>query len=84
SNLGKLGIDISVKDKNVNFTFNTQNDLVRNLIAANAAILRKKMAEENYNTSGFLVRTNPSLSMIKPYLVPLLDLEALLKVDVEA
>ena len=83
-NLGKLGIDIQIKDKDVKFTFNTQNDTTQKIIAANGAVLRKKVGEKNFKTSSLLVRTNPTLSTIKPYLIPILDLEALLKVDVEA
>ena len=83
-NLGKLAIAMDVKEKNVRVLFNTENEEVRSLIASEGDDLKEKLADKNYQTTVFQVKVNKAMCAIKPYLIPLLGLENLLKIDLTA
>lgn len=83
-NLGKLSICLTVRDKNVGILFNTQNEEARSIIAKEFNELREKFSDQNYVTTSFQAKVNPAMCSIKPYLIPILGLDNLLKVDIEA
>ena len=83
-NLGKIAVKITVKNKNVEFLFNTKNDEIKSLVAGNTKELASSLAEKDYNATKVQVNVNPSMSSIKPFLIPFLGIEDLMKIDVSA
>ncbi len=88
-NMGKISIVMRVKGedgggKKVGFLFNTQNEEARNLIIRESGNLKGKLLDKNFATEGFQVKVNPTMCTIKPYLIPLIGLEDLLKINIEA
>ncbi len=83
-NLGKLTIVMRVKGKKVGFLVNTQNEESRNLIIRESGDIKSKLLDRNYVTEGFHVGVNPTLCNIRPYLIPLIGIEDLLRINIEA
>jgi len=83
-NMGKLTIVMRVKGKKIGFLVNTQNEEARNLIIRESGDIKSKLLDRNYITEGFHVGVNPTLCNIRPYLIPLIGIEDLLRISVEA
>lgn len=83
-NLGKVSIIMKIKEKKVGFLFNTQNEEARNLIIKQSGELKNKLFDRDYITEGFQAKVNPSMCTMKPYLIPLIGLEDLLRINLEA
>ena len=83
-NLGKIAVKLTVKNKNVEFLFNTKNEEVKALVAGNTKELAASLAEKDYQATKVQVNVNPSMSSIKPFLIPFLGIEDLMKIDVSA
>ena len=83
-NLGKIAVKMTVKNKNVEFLFNTKNEEVKSLVANNTKELSASLAEKDYSATKVQVNVNPSMSSIKPFLIPFLGIEDLMKIDVSA
>jgi len=83
-NMGKLTFIIRVKDKKVGFLVNSQNEETRNLIIRESGDIKSKLMDRNYITEGFHVAVNPTMCNIRPYLIPLIGIEDLLRINVEA
>jgi len=79
--LGKVSIKMEVRDKKVNFTFNTSDEETRSLIARESSNLKSKMTSINYETTGLLVRVNPAMTNLKQYLINFLESDHLLRID---
>jgi hypothetical protein len=89
-NMGKMVITMIVKNGKVYiiFVFNEKDygDNGRALIAREYGGLQEKLANKNYQITGYQVKVDPAMCSIRPYLIPLLpQLEGLLKrIDLEA
>ena len=83
-NMGKISILMRVKDNKVSFLFNTENKDVQNSIIRESGDLKSKLMDKNYIAEGFQVKVNPTMCNIRPYMIPLIGLEDLLRVSVEA
>jgi len=83
-NLGRITVKMVIKDKNVEFLFNTQNDDIKSVIAGNSKGLASALSEKDFNASKVQVNVNPSMCAIKPFLIPFLGIEDLMKIDVSA
>jgi len=70
--------------KKVEFLFNTQNDDIKMIIAANSKDLANALKQKDYSTAKIQVNVNPSMCTIKPFLIPFLGIEDLMKIDVSA
>lgn len=83
-NLGRVAIKMVIKDKNVEFLFNTQNEDVKNVIADNSKELANALAEKDFMATKVQVNVNPSMCAIKTFLIPFLGIEDLMTIDVSA
>ncbi|MCU0641694.1 MAG: hypothetical protein MUC35_06380 [Candidatus Margulisbacteria bacterium] len=89
-NMGKIVISMIVKDKKVYiiFVFNAKEygEDGRSLIAREYGGFQEKLANQNFQITGYQVKVDPAMCNIKPYLIPLLpQLESILKrIDLEA
>lgn len=68
-------------EKNVKVLFNTERKDTEKLIEENNKIFKKELNDKNFNVESFQVKTNPSMCSVKPYLIPLLGLNRLLRID---
>ena len=82
--LGKMVVSLTVKDKNLKFIFNTEFEDVKKLVEEESITLKKALNDKDFNVENLVVKLSPSMAMIKPYLLPLLGLEHLFKIDTEA
>ena len=82
-NLGKIAILVNVDDKKVYCIFNTQNDPAKRAVVRGAEDLKKRMASREYDLQKFQVNVNPAMCAIKPYLLPMVRLEDLMRIDVQ-
>jgi hypothetical protein len=83
-NMGRVAIKMTIKGKNVDFLFNTQNDEVKSFIAGNAKELAGAVSKKDFSAPKIQVNVNPSMCAIKPFLIPFLGIEDLMKIDVSA
>lgn len=83
-NMGRIAVKMTVKDKNIEFLFNTNNDEIKSLVASNSKDLAKALSDKDFNASKMQVTVNPSMCAIKPFLIPFLGIEDLMKIDVDA
>ena len=83
-NLGRIAIKMVIKDKKVDFLFNTQNDEVKSLVMNNSKELAGAVSGKDYVVPKIQVNVNPSMCAIKPFLIPFLGIEDLMKIDVSA
>lgn len=83
-NMGKVSIVMRVKDKKVSLLFNTEASDAQNLIIRQSGDLKQKLFDKDYIAEGFQVKVNPTMCNIRPYLIPLIGLDDLLKINVEA
>jgi hypothetical protein len=83
-NLGRIAVKMAIKGKNVEFLFNTQNDEVKSLIAGNSKELASAVTGKDFTVPKIQVNVNPSMCAIKPFLIPFLGIEDLMKIDVSA
>ncbi len=83
-NMGKISMVMRVKDKKVSLLFNTESKEAQNLIIKESGDLKQKLMEKDYIAEGFQVKVNPTMCNIRPYLIPLIGLEDLLRINVEA
>ena len=70
--------------KKVEFIFNTQNDDVKAIISGNSKDLASALSAKDYSAAKIQVNVNPSMCAIKPFLIPFLGIEDLMKIDVKA
>jgi hypothetical protein len=82
--LGKMVVSLTIKEKNLKFIFNTEFEGTRQLVEEESKTLKKALNDKDYNVENLMVKLNPSMAMIKPYLLPLLGLEHLFRIDTEA
>ena len=82
--LGKMVVSLTVKDKNLKFIFNTEFEEVKKLVEEESMTLKKALNDKDFNVENLMVKLSPSMTMIKPYLLPLLGLEHLFRIDTEA
>jgi hypothetical protein len=52
------------------------------VVANNSKILASALSEKDYNATKVQVNVNPSMCAIKPFLIPFLGIEDLMKIDV--
>jgi len=83
-NMGRVAVKMSIKGKNVDFLFNAQNDEVKSFIAGNAKELASSVSKKDFSVPKIQVNVNPSMCAIKPFLIPFLGIEDLMKIDVSA
>lgn len=83
-NLGRIAVKMVIKGKNVEFLFNTQNDEVKSLVAGNSKDLASSVTGKDFTVPKIQVNVNPSMCAIKPFLIPFLGIEDLMKIDVSA
>jgi hypothetical protein len=83
-NLGRIAVKMVIKGKNVEFLFNTQNDEVKSLVAGNSKELASSVSGKDFLVPKIQVNVNPSMCAIKPFLIPFLGIEDLMKIDVSA
>jgi hypothetical protein len=80
--LGSLGIELDVADRNLNVQFHTLADDVRSMIVGGSEDLKKRMAAQNYKMQTLqVIRKNLDT---KKYLIPTLDLDRLRRIQTEA
>ncbi|MEK7376974.1 MAG: flagellar hook-length control protein FliK, partial [Candidatus Margulisiibacteriota bacterium] len=82
--LGKMVVSMTVKDKNLKFIFNTEFEDVKKLVEDESKTLKKALNDKDYKVENLIVKLSPSMTMIKSYLLPLLGLEHLFRIDTEA
>lgn len=83
-NLGRIAVKMIVKDKNVSFLFNTQNDDIKSLIMGNTQELAASLAQKDYSATKFDIHVNPPMCTIDPSLMSLRGTEDLMWIDVRA
>jgi Flagellar hook-length control protein FliK len=83
-NMGRVAVKMVIKGKNVDFLFNAQNDEVKSLIAGHSKELASSVSSKDYSVPKIQVNVNPSMCAIKPFLIPFLGIEDLMKIDVNA
>ena len=83
-NLGRIAVKMIIKDKNVSFLFNTQNDEVKSVIALNTSDLAASLAQKDYSATKFDIHVNPPMCTIDPSLMSLRGTEDLMWIDVRA
>ncbi len=83
-NMGKISLVMKVKDKKVSFLFNTETKGVQNAIIRESGELKQKLLDRDYIAEGFQVKVNPTMCNIRPYLIPMIGLDDLLRINVEA
>lgn len=89
-NMGKMVITMIVKDNKVYiiFIFNEKEygEEGRSMIAKEYGLFQDKLANKNYQITGYQVKVDPAMCNVKPYLIPMLpQLESILKrIDLEA
>ena len=83
-NLGRIAVKMVIKGKNVEFLFNTQNDEVKSLVVGNSKELAGSVSGKDFLVPKIQVNVNPSMCAIKPFLIPFLGIEDLMKIDVSA
>ena len=83
-NMGKVSIIMRVRDKKVNMLFNTENAEAQNLFLKESGDLMKKLLDKDYIAEGFQVKVNSTMCNIRPYLIPMIGLDDLTKINVEA
>jgi hypothetical protein len=79
--LGKMVVSVIVRDKNVKMLFNTEEDDTKRLCDAENINLKRKLSEKGYNVEECQARVNKTMCSIKPFLIPLLGLERLFRID---
>ncbi len=79
--LGKMVVSIIVRDKDVKMMFNTEEEETKKLCDSQSINLRKKLAEKGYKVEECQARVNKTMCSIKPFLIPLLGLEKLFRID---
>jgi hypothetical protein len=90
ANMGKMVITMIVKDNKVYiiFIFNEKEygEDGRSMIAKEYGGFQDKLANKNYQITGYQVKVDPAMCNIKPYLIPMLpSLDSILKrIDLEA
>ena len=77
-------VSLTVKNKDLKFIFNTEYEDVKKLVEEESKTLKKALNSKDYNVQNLMVKLSPSMAMIKPYLLPLLGLEHLFRIDTEA
>jgi len=80
-NLGKMVIAVTLKDRSVKFLFNTEQASTKKLIDEQAVTIRNSLNEKGYKVENVSSRINSTMCIIKPYLVPLLGLDHLFRID---
>jgi len=83
-NLGRIAVKMVIKGRNVEFLFNTQNDEIKSLVAGNSKELAGSVSGKDFLVPKIQVNVNPSMCAIKPFLIPFLGIEDLMKIDVSA
>jgi len=83
-NMGKISIVMRVKDKKASFLFNTENKEIQNMIIRESGELKQKLLDRDYVAEGFQVAVNPTMCHIRPYMIPLIGVDNLLRINVEA
>jgi hypothetical protein len=88
-NMGKMVVSMIVKDNKVYVIFvfakKENGDEGRGLIAKDFSELQKNLADKNFMITGYQVKVDPVMCSIRPYLIPMLKLEDVLKrIDIEA
>ncbi len=83
-NLGKIAVLLNVNNKKVYCVFNTQNEQAKAAMVKGEEDLRRKLAAKNFDMNKFQVNVNPAMCAIKPYLLPMVRLEDLLRIDIQA
>jgi hypothetical protein len=83
-NMGRIAIKMSIDDKKVDIIFNTQTDAAKSLVANNTKDLATALLAKDFTATKMQVNVNPSMCTIKPFLIPFLGIEDLMKVDVSA
>lgn len=88
-NMGKMVVSMIVKDNKVYVIFvfseKENGDQGRSLIAKDFSELQKNLADKNFMITGYQVKVDPVMCSIRPYLIPMLKLEEVLKrIDIEA
>ncbi|MFH1710053.1 MAG: hypothetical protein ABH860_03140 [bacterium] len=83
-NLGRIAVKMAIKGKSVEFLFNTQNDEVKSLVNSNSKELAGAVSGKDFLVPKIQVKVNPSMCAIKPFLIPFLGIEDLMKIDVSA
>ncbi|MFA5104063.1 MAG: flagellar hook-length control protein FliK [Candidatus Margulisiibacteriota bacterium] len=79
--LGKMVVSIMVKDKNVKMLFNTEQEDTKKLCDSESINLKTKLTEKGYKVEECSARVNKTMCSIKPFLIPLLGLERLFRID---
>ncbi len=80
--LGEITIIIDVKEKEIHYEFNTENEDARQFIAANSVILRETMDKLDWKVKGF--NTVLRKVELQKYILPKIDLDQLRRVRAEA
>ena len=84
NNLGKVAIKMVIKDKKVEFIFNTMTEDAKNVFSERSKELAKAISEKDFIPAKVQVNVNPSMCSIKPFLIPFLGIEDLMKIDISA
>ncbi len=79
--LGKMVVSIIVRDKNVKMLFNTEQEETKKLCDSENVNLKRKLSEKGYKVEECQARVNKTTCSIKPFLIPLLGLERLFRID---
>lgn len=79
--LGKMVVSVIVRDKNVKMLFNTEQEDTKKLCDSENINLKRKLSEKGYNVEECQARVNKTMCSIKPFLIPLLGLERLFRID---
>lgn len=82
--LGKLAIEIGVDEKKLDFKFTTALEEANSLIRGNWTDLRERLESKGYEPQGLRVVTEPAKTDFKQYLMPVLNLEDLRRVSIQA
>lgn len=80
--LGELGVEMNVEENTLDIKFNTPEDGITSFIKAHMEDLQKRMAAQNYKTKSIqVVRKHLD---VRQFIIPMLDLDDLRRVQTEA
>ena len=81
-NLGELTTEINVSDRDLDFRFNTENENTKQAIHSNLKHLNKQMEAQNFKVK--TVKVFKKKLDVKKLLVPIIDLDNLVRVRTQA
>lgn len=79
--LGKMVVSLIIRNKELTVFFNTEREDIKKMCMDESASIKKSLASKGYDVKDFQARVNKSMCSIKPYLMPLMGLDHVFRID---